>query len=294
MSRPHSVIFCGTPTFAVPSLTALAEDAAFTVSLVVTQPDKPAGRSRAPRAPAVKDAALSFGLPLFQPASLNHELLPFLRERAIDAPDFLVVVAYGQILSTDILTLPRIAPVNVHASLLPRWRGASPIEHALLAGDTHTGVTIQRMVRALDAGPILTQDTITIDTAGTSVEVRDTLSRLGAILLARTLKAPLRETPQDDELVTFCRKLSREDGRADPERMNADEIDRRVRALVPWPGVMITVDGQSLKLLKTSLIPHQESTPLICQYQTTLYLVTVQPPGKKPMSGAEWRRGRSH
>lgn len=286
-----SILFCGTPDFAVPSLRALAADPAFAVRLVATQPDKPAGRSGALTPPPIKTVAQDLGIPVWQPQKFDAAA-------AMDAwpddepPDFLVVVAYGHILDDAALALPRIAPINVHASLLPRWRGASPIQHAILAGDTQTGITVQVMARRLDAGPILAQSPTPITDRETAPSLHDRLSEMGAALLVETLQHPLQPREQSDDGVTVCRKLSRDDGQANVETMDAVTIDRMVRAFTPWPGVTIDVDGTPLKILETSLVPVNGAHPLPCKDSTTLWLVTVQVPGKKPMGGEEWARGR--
>jgi methionyl-tRNA formyltransferase len=181
--------------------------------------------------------------------------------------------------------------VNVHASLLPRWRGASPIEHAILGGDTMTGISIQRMVLELDAGPVLREETTAIGHEETAVELRTRLMKIASRLLPETLANPLSQTAQDNAKATFCGKLSREDGVVDTTSMTAEEIHRTVRALIPWPGVTCTVEGQTLKLLHTSLSPHPDSYPLICKNNTTLHLVSVQQPGKRAMSGKDFGNG---
>lgn len=288
----HSVIFCGTPAFAVQSLRSLLDDPAFQVTLVVTRQDKPQGRSMDLTPPPVKLLAAERAVPVFQPANINRELAPYLQEHGIQKPDFLVVVAYGAILSKDTLALPTIAPINVHGSVLPRWRGASPVEHALLAGDAETGVTVQIMAEELDAGPVLSARSVPIGPRETAVTLREKLSRLGAELLVETLHLPLAPVPQPSEGITFCSKLTKQDGHADPATMTAVEIDRRVRALNPWPGVTVEIDGQPLKLLETALEPGKDTTPLSCNDDTTLHLITVLPAGKKPMSGGAWFRGR--
>jgi methionyl-tRNA formyltransferase len=292
MPSSHSIIFCGTPAFAVPALRALAEDAEFNVTLVVTQPDRPMGRKAELRAPDVKVEAESLKIPVFQPENVNEELLPYLEREGITPPDFLVVVAYGKILKKPILELPRIAPINVHGSLLPRWRGASPVEHAILAGDDETGITVQVMAEELDAGDTLSMEKVAIGSRETALDLRKKLSEFGAGLLRETLKKPLAPRPQPAEGVTFCRKLTKEDGRADAETMTAIEIDRRVRALNPWPGTICTVEGMELKLLETSLEPKTGTVPLPCAKDSTLYLVTVQQAGGKPMPAETWMRGR--
>jgi methionyl-tRNA formyltransferase len=291
MAQNFTVIFMGTPLFAAHCLDALAKDSAFEILLAVSQPDKPVGRDREIISTPVKRMALDLGIPVFQPDRVNAELPAYLEKHAIKRPDFLVVVAYGNILSQDILNLPKIAPVNMHASLLPRWRGASPIEHAILAGDTVTGISIQRMVKALDAGPVLAEEATNIGPEETAVELRGRLMGMASRLLPRTLAQPLDEKPQDEIQATFCGKLSREDGVVDPSAMTAEEIDRKVRALMPWPGVTCTVEGQQLKLLQTSLSPSHAAYPLRCKDGTTLHLLSVQPPNKRAMSGKDWRNG---
>ena len=290
MSNPLSIIFCGTPEFAVPSLTALIDDPAFDVKLVITQPDRPVGRKQVLTSPPVKTAAESHGIEVIQPEKLNDVLPALIQQRPDLEPDFLVVVAYGQILSREVLNLPRIAPVNIHGSVLPRWRGASPIEHAILNGDTETGVTIQVMEEELDAGPILSTCTLPLESTDTALLIREQLSAMGAALLCETLRQPLHPTPQPIKGVTYCRKLKREDGNANPRIMTAEEIDRMVRALVPWPGVKIDTEKEELKLLETSLTPASDSTPLTCKDDTILHLVTVQRAGGVPMTGAAWAR----
>lgn len=292
MTPPFSVIFCGTPSFAVPSLEALANDPAFEVTLVVTQPDKPVGRKKEVTPPPVKVSAEALGIPVIQPEKVNDELPAYLQANPELQPDFLVVVAYGEILSQAVLDLPHIAPVNVHGSVLPRWRGASPVEHAILSGDTETGVSVQVMVQELDAGPILSIASIPLGGRDTAVEVREKLCHIGAELLVMTLKQPLAPVPQPPEGATFCRKLTKDDGIADRGKMTAEEIDRRVRALNPWPGVTCDVQGSMLKLIETSLDQEPRSVPLACAHDTTLYLVKVQPPNKNEMYADDWRRGQ--
>lgn len=285
------MIFCGTAAFAVPSLSALARHPSFDVQLVITQPDKPAGRKQRMTPSPIKKQALALGLPVFQPQDINKELLPYINSPA-SAFQFLIVVAYGQILSRNVLALPTIAPVNLHASLLPRWRGASPIEHAILAGDETTGVTVQTMVETLDAGPILAQERIQIGPGDTAEDLRERLADHGARLLVHTLTSPLHPIPQPTEGTITCHKLTRKESTVDPAVMRAEEIDRRVRALTPWPGVQMTRrSGEELKIIRSSLLPHPDAIPLPCAGSTTLYLREVQSPGRKTMTGTAWIHG---
>ncbi len=290
MPPKRSIWFLGTSAFAVPSLEALLHDAHFSVDLVITQPDRPVGRKQEVAASPVKAAAMKHGLKIMQPENINdstHYPLP-----TTHYPDFLVVVSFGQILSQKILDLPKIAPVNVHGSLLPRWRGASPIQHAILAGDKESGVTVQKIVKELDAGPVLAQEKVLIDPRETFTTLHDRLAPLGASLLIRTLKSPLHPIDQDSSQVTICRTLKRNDGLVDPTTMTAKEIDRKVRGLNPWPGVAMVIDGKTVKILQTSLEPGMDTTSLSCAGETVLHLVMVQPAGGKAMGGAQWERGK--
>lgn len=289
----HSIIFCGTPDFAVPSLQALTDDAAFDVSLVITQPDRPVGRKQILTPPPVKVLALEKDIPVFQPENINLELQAYLDVHNISRPDFLIVVAYGKILKQPILDLPKIAPINVHGSILPRWRGASPVEHAILNGDTETGVTIQIMSAGLDEGPILSIGKTAINPRETSTSLREKLCLIGADLLVETLKKdPFPQPlPQPSTGITICGKLTREHARVNPDTMTAEELDRCVRALNPWPSVIATVEGHEIKILDAALEASPVSTPLSCAHQTTLHLLKIQEAGKKPMTAIDWKRG---
>ncbi len=282
----HSVVFLGTSAFAVPCLQALAADERFDVKLVVTQPDRPVGRKQALTPPPVKVAAQGLKIPVIQPEKLNAEFASL--KSACSSADFLVVVSYGQILSDEVLSFPKIAPVNVHASLLPKLRGASPIQHAILQGDKESGVTVQRMVKELDAGPILSAERITLGERETFTTLHDKLAQAGAGLLVRTLSEPLVEKMQMHSDVTFCGKLEKKDGIADPATMTAETIDRMVRALSPWPGVT----WEEKKLLQTELSAATGAMPLACKDGTTLYVVTLQPAGGKPMTGQAFLHGK--
>ncbi len=282
-----SILFLGTSPFAVACLRALAQDDRFSVLHVVTQPDKPSGRKQILTPPPVKTEAERLGLPIAQPQSIRNGFSALSLPRS----DFLVTVSYGQILSQEILDFATIAPLNVHASLLPRWRGASPIQNAILAGDDETGVTIQRMAKDLDAGPIYALEKTTIAARETSVSLHDRLKDIGSRLLIATL-LDLPEAKEQEGLVVLCSKFTKHDGDVDDTRFTAEEIDRRVRALNPWPGVTLTMEGVSLKILETALVADSETHPLTCKGQTLLHLKRVLPANGRPMSGAAWARGR--
>ena len=282
----HSVVFLGTSAFAVPCLKALAANKQFDVQLVLTQPDRPVGRKQLLTPSAVKVAALELKIPVTQPENINARTMS--NEQQLTRPDFLVVVSYGQILSEEILRWPTIAAVNVHASLLPKLRGASPIQHAILDGLTETGVTVQRMVKELDAGPILMQRSVAIDERETFTTLHEKLATIGAELLTATLLLPLNEREQDAGNATFCKKFTKADGNVDPTKMTAEKIDRMVRALTPWPGV----SWNNNKVLETSLEQVADSFPIPCAENSVLHIVQIQPSGGKPMSGTDFLRGR--
>ncbi len=282
-----SIVFLGTSSFAVPALKALALDKRFIIELVVTQPDRPVGRKQELTPPPVKLAAQELNLKIEQPESLNSEFR--ILNSAQARPDFLVCIAYGQIISQEVIDWPKIAAVNLHGSLLPLLRGASPVHHAILQGFTETGVTVQRMVKELDAGPTLAQTKTSLSERETFQSLHDTLAEMGAALLTDTLKKPLMETKQDEAKVTLCKKLSREDGIANPKAMTAEAIDRMVRALTPWPGV--TINGN--KILAASLFETPDSLKVECANTTTLYVQKIQPPSGKLMSGKAFATGRT-
>jgi methionyl-tRNA formyltransferase len=250
------VLYFGTPGFAVPSLVRLLGSTHQVVG-VVTQPDRPRGRGQRVVPEAVKVAAVEHGLPVFQPTRLKDPaLLDALR--ALDA-DLGVVAAYGRILPAEVLALPRFGLINVHASLLPRWRGAAPVHRAILAGDLTTGVTIMRVVQALDAGPMLAKVTMDVDPAETSVELERRLASAGADLLLDTVNQLARgpaveEETQDERLVTYALRLERADSRIDWSR-SALEIHNRIRGLQPWPLAAAMLHDRRLLLLRSAVDP---------------------------------------
>ncbi|MEZ5486779.1 MAG: methionyl-tRNA formyltransferase [Steroidobacteraceae bacterium] len=246
------IVFAGTPDFAVPSLAALCRAApAQRVVGVLTQPDRPAGRGRKLAQSPVKQFALEQGLPVAQPASLRDPAgqAPLLEWQ----PELLVVVAYGLILPPAVLALPRFGCLNVHASLLPRWRGAAPIQRALLAGDAETGVAIMQMEAGLDTGPVLRTRRVAIGPRSTSGSLHDVLATLGAAeLLAAVAQIEAGEAqfvPQPAAGVSYAAKIDKAEARID-WREQADAIDRRIRAFDPWPGAEARLGDEPLKLLR--------------------------------------------
>jgi methionyl-tRNA formyltransferase len=298
------VIFFGTPAFAVPSLSALAASS-HTVVAVVTQPDRPRGRGQRVVASPVKERAVELGLTVLQPDRLKDEgFLTPLRELA---PDLGVVAAYGKILPTSLLQLPRFGMINVHASLLPRWRGAAPIHRAVIAGDTETGITIMRVVPALDAGPMLARFATPIAADDTSDALEARLASIGADLLMETVHAlargPVTETPQDEARVTYASRLDRRDSSLD---WNQPAIDahNRIRGLHPWPLAAALWQGKRVMLLRATPLsdePHSAEPGTVLRVEAdalviatspgALRLVAVQLEGRPPVSVAAFLNG---
>jgi methionyl-tRNA formyltransferase len=256
---PLRLGFAGTPEFAVPALDALAGSQR--ICAVFTQPDRPAGRGQPLHASPVKTRALELGFGVHQPASFKSpEALESLRALQLDA---LVVVAYGLILPAAALQCPRLGCINIHASLLPRWRGAAPIQRALLAGDAKTGVTIMRMEAGLDTGPMLAMRSIDIGARDTSKTLHDRLAALGALLIGETLEGlrdgRVAETPQPPDGVTYAEKINKAEGMID-WRQDAEQIGRRIRAFNPWPIAETRLNGAQLRIWDAE-IPTPAATP---------------------------------
>lgn len=299
------IVFMGTPEFSVPALKNLHEK--FNVVAVYSQPDRPIGRGLKLKETPVKAEALKLGIPVFQPEKLT---LPGEYEKcAALQPDLIVVVAYGQILKKNILTLPKYGCVNIHSSLLPRWRGAAPIHHALLSGDEETGVTTMKMVEGLDAGDMYHVEKVKIGERETVSELHDRLSEIGGSLIVKTVEALIEGTmigiPQDSSKVTIASKLTKEMEKIDFTK-TCEELDRQVRALNPWPGVSHYYDVGNGKLERLKII---KAEPLIGMKSKigelstvsgmcvlgcsngSLKLVTVQPEGKKEMPISDFING---
>ncbi|MCS6909243.1 MAG: methionyl-tRNA formyltransferase [Anaerolineales bacterium] len=294
------VVFMGTPQFAVPSLRALLEHAR--VVGVATQPDRPAGRGQQLGESPVKQVAQAAGVPVIQPEKLREpEALAQLKAWQ---PDLIVVAAFGQILKPAVLDLPPFGCLNVHASLLPRWRGAAPVAAAIAAGDSETGVTLMRMDTGLDTGPLLAKSIEPIQPDDTTGTLTARLAQRGADLLLAALPTylagELEPQPQDEALATYAPQLRREDGHLDFTR-SAVELERRVRALTPWPGAFALWQGRPLKVLRAApaegvrgepgeVLPLASGVAVACG-DGALRLLEVQPAGKRAMPADDFARG---
>jgi methionyl-tRNA formyltransferase len=299
----QKLIFMGTPSFAVPSLEALVGN--YEIASVVTQPDRPASRGRKTVASPVKEVALAHGLPLMQPESLRQEeVIAQIRELE---PQVIVVAAYGQILRSEVLSIPPFGVVNVHPSLLPKYRGASPIAGAILAGEEETAVTIMLMDEGMDTGPILTQRSTKIHPEETRGSLGERLSRLGAELLLETLqrwlKGQIEPQPQDDAKATYTSLITKEDGLIDWS-LSAVEIWRQVRAYDPWPGARTWWRGKLFKILvarpltewagkgKPGGVLNLTDGVAVATGEGALLLEKVQLAGKRAMDIQDFVRGQ--
>lgn len=293
------VVFLGTPQAAIPTL-ELLEDS-HDVGLVITQPDRPKGRSKTATPPPVKEFAVDRGLHIEQPTNRGE-----LAESIVASGPFEVgvVVAYGRILRPEVLQAPARGLLNVHFSLLPRWRGAAPVARALMAGDTMTGVTIMKLDEGLDTGPVLTAQAIDIPETDDAGALTQRLADLGARLLIdvlpRYLSRDLQPVPQSDDGVTYAEKIGREDRPIDQDA-DAESVVAKVRALAPSPGATLVLDQEPHKIYEARRtdVPVEPGTwvavdgrPVAGFGDGAVELITLQPPGRNPQSGTDWVNGR--
>lgn len=299
------IVFMGTPEFALPALAALVESRHDLVG-IFTAPDRPAGRGQRPAPPPVKRFALERGLPLYQPPRLRHPAQVELLRSLL--PDLVVVAAYGQILPRDVLAIPPLGCLNLHPSLLPRHRGASPVVGTILAGDDEAGVTLMQMDEGMDTGPIVAQRRVPLGGDETTGRLTDLLARLGAELLLATLPAwgagALEPVPQEQSQATYTRPLSKEDGVLDWTQP-ALELERRVRAYDPWPGCHTLWREQRLRVLAAAVQPGSlgadpgtvavdpgSGDPVVQTGHGLLVLRRLQAEGRKAVSGADFLHGQ--
>ncbi len=309
MPAPLNLVFCGTPRFAVPTLEMLVE-AGYSVPLVITQPDRPRGRGMEVAVSPVKEATTRLGLAIAQPAAIKNNA-EFREQLATLHPDAIIVVGYGRIIPQWMIDLPRFGNLNLHASLLPQFRGAAPIQWAIASGESVTGVTTMRIDAGLDTGDILMQREIPIALEDTTETLGPRLADLGADLMVRTLRgleiSEIRPTPQDHSQATLAPILKKEDGRMDFTR-SANELFNRLRGFQPWPGAFTTFKGKTLQVHRAQ--PAQQALKLTpgeiiaagsrllagCgknnkDADTTLELVEIQLEGKRRMTAQEFING---
>lgn len=305
MNQPLRIIYAGTPEFSVPALQALI-DSPHTVVAVYTQPDRPAGRGRKLRASPVKELALQYDIPVEQPDSLRnpeaqHDLASY------DA-DVMIVAAYGLILPQAVLDMPRLGCLNIHGSLLPRWRGAAPIQRSIMVGDQETGVTIMQMNAGLDTGDMLLKKVIPITDQDTSASLHDQLAELGAAALLEVLDrlsmGDITAEVQDESLVTYADKLSKAEAVIDWSQ-SADEISRQIRGLNPWPVAQTSHQGEPLRVwMARSIKANHEANPGTVVFEGPegidvatgeglLRVTRLQLPGGKPLDARDFLNGRS-
>ncbi|MDO8985287.1 methionyl-tRNA formyltransferase [Cypionkella sp.] len=287
------IIFMGTPEFSVPILKALSQH--HEIIAVYCQPPRPAGRGKADRASPVQHCAEALGLPVFHPVSLRtveaqHAFA------ALEA-DLAVVVAYGLILPQAVLDQPRLGCLNIHASLLPRWRGAAPIHRAIMAGDTETGISIMQMEAGLDTGPVLAREATAIGAEETTADLQDRLSMLGAKLITATIDLlPLEAIPQSEQGVTYASKIDKAEARVDWSKPAA-LVDRQIRGLSPFPGAWCEVNGERIKLLRSRATTGSGAVGQVLNGlriacgDGAVEITLAQREGKRPMSAADILNG---
>ena len=289
------IAFMGSPDFAVPALRAL-HAAGHEIAMVYSQPPRPAGRGQKETPCPVHRAALELGLPVRTPARGKKDAAEHAAFAALDL-DVAVVAAYGLILPTPMLDAPRRGCLNIHASLLPRWRGAAPIHAALMAGDAATGITIMQMEEGLDTGPMLLAEALPIGPRATVGELHDALAAMGARLILQALADNPAPVPQPEAGVTYAAKLTKEDGRLD-WRQDAATLERRVRALNPWPGTFFAHAGEAIRVLAAEIAEALGAPGTVLDAQATiacgtgaLRLTRLQRPGRAPQPAQEFLRG---
>ena len=302
---PLKLIFCGTPAFAVPSLRALLSDSYFQIAGVVTQPDRPRGRGKKTASSPVKDAALEAGVAVYQPEKIRSESsLDYFKRLA---PDVVVIIAYGQIIPAALIAIPRLGWINLHGSLLPKYRGAAPINWAIINGEKVTGLTTMQIDAGLDTGPMLLKYQTGIGPDETAPDLYSQLAEAGAPLIVETLKkldqGEIAPTPQDNSQASLAPPLKKEDGRID-WFLPAPKIYNRIRGLQPWPGAFTTFRGATCRIwgkplkpvaaggMPGIILPTQEDGLLvICGASTVLHVEQVQIEGRNRISDREFMNG---
>ena len=304
LNNPLKIVFAGTPEFAALHLQALI-DSEHDVIAVYSQPDRPAGRGKKLQTSSVKKLALEYSIPVFQPQSLKTE------EAQLDLAelqaDIMIVVAYGLILPSSILETPKLGCLNVHGSLLPKWRGAAPIQRSIWAGDSETGVTIMQMDEGLDTGAMLFKQSLAITKQDTSASLYQKLAEIGPKALIETLNAltELQPQTQDNELASYAKKLSKEEAKIDWD-LPAEQLERNIRAFNPWPVAFFSINDSNIKVYSSDVVKNEnpdipagqivhadKKGILVTTGNQSLLLTTLQLPGKKPMPVADVLNGRA-
>lgn len=300
-----NIVFFGSPDFSVPFLHSFINDPDIEIQAVITQPDKPVGRKKELKAPPVKIAALENDLSVLQPPSLknNPEFLNLLKKLN---PDFFVVIAYGKLLPADYLEIPEYGAINVHASMLPKYRGASPIQSAILNNEDFTGLSIMHVTEELDKGDVYYVRKIPIEPEETADKLSEKISEIGSVIIPMCLKdiqdKILSPIPQEDAEATYCKKIERKDAKIDPEKETANEIYNKYRAFFPWPGLYFNWNDKRIKLLKVKADkdPPQISPGELKAVNDKLYLgakdgaielLILQLEGKKTMNAKDFING---
>jgi methionyl-tRNA formyltransferase len=282
------IIFIGTSSFAVPALESLVKKN-YNILAVVTSPDKPAGRRQELTSSLVKKTALKYNLPILQPEKISEISQRISKLK----PDLIVLAAYGQIIPKSILDIPSFGCLNLHPSLLPKYRGPSPIQTAILNGDKTTGLTIIKMDEKIDHGPIIAQTKIEITPDENSQALEQKLAQTGADLLIKMLpdylNGKIKPKPQDEKEVSYTKIFTRQDGQIDWNQ-TAQEIERKIRAFYPWPGTWTYLNKKRVKIIKAKAVEKENQTTIKTK-KGYLLLEIVQPEGKKPMTGEEYFRG---
>jgi methionyl-tRNA formyltransferase len=300
------IVFCGTPEFAVPSLRRLSTHPEISVEAVITQPDRPRGRGQTVTSSPVKEAALAAGLHVYQPETIKSESSQEFLERI--APDAVVIIAYGQIVAARLLAIPRLGWINVHGSLLPRYRGAAPIQWAIANGETSTGVTTMQIDAGMDTGPILSQSELDIGPDETAPELYARMSEAGSELVVETLlkfgRAEIAPIPQNSANASYAPILKKEDGRIEWSR-TAQQIYNRIRGFTPWPGAYTTFRGQTCHVWgrPVKIVAGQNRVEpgelgssgkeiyVVCGESTHLRVESIQLEGRKRVSAEEFANG---
>ncbi len=302
---PLQIVFCGTPAFAVPSLRHLAAQRDFQIEAVVTQPDRPRGRGQEAANLPVKEAALEAAIPVFQPEKIKSDAAFEYFQRL--APDAVVIIAYGQIIPQRLIEIPRLGWINLHASLLPKYRGAAPVNWAVANGGTRTGLTTMQIDAGLDTGPLLLKYETPIAPGETAAALAARLAEAGAPLVAETLRqldrGEITPAPQDNSQATFAPVLEKEDGRVDWS-LAAQKIYNRIRGFDPWPGAFTTFRGKSCQIWGTPVKPvaaggengillptREDGLLVICAGSSVLRIDFAQLEGRKRVTGPEFVRG---